>query len=101
MSDKSKVDYTLKKPPWHYPLLRPYRVPSLNLFVWVFWDCSHVVVPFTKLHRFDILRPNHRKWWWPPICGFQIWGRSRPHDPESCDVANCPECLIADYGATS
>lgn len=61
------------KPPWYYPLLKPYRVKALGLFTWAFWDCSYFVVPLTRRHRFDLLCPNHRKWWWPPICGFQIW----------------------------
>lgn len=33
----------------------------------VLWDCSVCEIQLTE--RVALLVPNHRKWWWPPVCG--------------------------------
>ena len=58
---------------WKRYLPSVYRIPSLRLTVFNFWDCSYTTKSLTKLHFFDVFIPHYRKWWHLPICGFQIW----------------------------
>jgi hypothetical protein len=51
--------------------------PYLSRILWVdrnlrrvsivLWDCSVSEIRLTD--RIAILTPNHRQWWWPPVCG--------------------------------
>lgn len=65
------------RPPWWrrwFPFLPSIiRVPALRLTIVQLWDCSYTAIPIGKPHFVDALRVNHRRWWQPPWCGFQVW----------------------------
>lgn len=46
---------------------------ELRLFTFIMWDNSYFAYPLTQKHCIDLLCPNHRKWFQPPVCGFQLW----------------------------
>jgi hypothetical protein len=50
-----------------------YHMSGLRLTVIQFWDCSYTAISIGKPHCIDVLRVNHRRWWQPPWCGFQVW----------------------------
>ena len=62
---------------WYYrwfPFLpRIWRNRELKLTIILLWDCSYCVRSIGKPNLFDVLTPNHRKFWQPPVCGFQVW----------------------------
>ena len=64
-------------PPWWrrwFPFLPIiYRNKAMGLTVVKLWDCSYTAVSIGKPHCFDLLLVNHRRWWQPPWCGFQVW----------------------------
>jgi len=87
MSDNIEDYETLEafmktNPPVWYRRLFPwlpvcYRIKELRLFIFQWWDTTTVsqnaIRWITKKHCIDIFVPAYRKWYQPPIAGFQIW----------------------------
>jgi len=59
--------------PWYNRLFIWHHNKELRTFKFQLWDCSVTHKSLTKLHRFDILVKNHRKWYHPKYIGFNVW----------------------------
>ncbi len=71
MDDLMRVIEQSKRRRRLLPIL--WKNDALRLWTLLLWDCSYVEVSLTTKHGVSVLKPNHRKWWQPPVCGISVW----------------------------